>query len=55
MASIPGFWDIGPHEPVPVETTWNDFVGLSGGRRVADLLPASPSFENADYIFEYEG
>jgi hypothetical protein len=53
--SIPRFWDVGPHEPVPVEATWDQFVSSIGGRRVAELLPGSPNFDNADYIFENSG
>lgn len=55
MTSIPGFWDIGPHEQLPVEPVWNEFVGLNGGQRVNDLLSGSPSFENADYLFVAAG
>ena len=51
MTTIPGFWDVGPHDPLPVEDTWHRFVRSAGGKVVADLLPASPSFENADYFF----
>jgi hypothetical protein len=51
MTSIPGFWDIGPHDPLPVEETWHQFVRSIGGTVVADTLPASPSFSNADYFF----
>jgi hypothetical protein len=51
MTAIPGFWDIGPHHPLPVEATWHRFVRSIRGTVVADLLPPSPSFENADYFF----
>lgn len=51
MAEIPGFWDVGPHDPLPVEATWQRFVRASGGTVVADLLPPSPSFDNADFVF----
>ncbi len=52
--SIPGFWDIGPHEPILVEETWDEFVHCCGGKRIADLLSRNPNFENADYFFESE-
>ncbi len=55
MISIPGVWDIGPHEPLPVEPVWNEFVRINGGQRVSDLLSGSPSFENADYLFGAAG
>ena len=51
MPEIPGFWDIGPHAPLPVEKTWHRFVECTNGSVVASLLPASPSFDNADYLF----
>lgn len=51
---IPGFWDVGPHDSLPVEETWNQFINISGGKMVSSLLSKSPSFENADYIFEHE-
>lgn len=51
MSEIPGFWDVGPHHPLPVEATWHRFVCSTGGTVVADLLPASPTFDNADYLF----
>jgi hypothetical protein len=53
--SIPGFWDIGPHEPLSVEETWNEFVHSSGGIRISELLSKNPDFENADYFFKSEG
>lgn len=52
MTGIPGFWDVGPHQPLPVEATWDEFVSIAGGRRIADGLPKSPDFDNADYLFE---
>lgn len=52
MAEIPGFWDVGPHEPVPVEATWRQFVRQVGGSVLDDLLPSNRSFENADFWFE---
>lgn len=53
--SIPGFWDIGPHEPLLVEATWNEFVQKVGGKLVSELLLKSPDFDNADYFFESAG
>jgi hypothetical protein len=51
MTSIPEFWDIGPHDPIPVETTWKKFVNSTNGKVVSDILPSSPSFDNADFFF----
>ena len=41
-----------PHEPLNVESTFDAFVKSAGGYLVADRLPKSPAFENADYLFE---
>ena len=51
MTTIPGFWLEGPHDPLPVEATWREFVQLAGGELVSDHLSCSPTFENADYFF----
>jgi len=51
MPDIPGFWQGGPHVPVLVEAVWAEFVPASGGEVVSKLVPNSPSFENADYLF----
>lgn len=55
MPEIPDFWDIGPHDHLPVEATWQRFVRSAGGSLVEDSLPGDPSFENADFFFEGEG
>ncbi|MGY6155999.1 hypothetical protein [Paraburkholderia graminis] len=55
MTSIPGFWDTGPHNPVPVEKTWRDFVVHIGGSVVEDLVPQPRNFQNADFAFFKEG
>ncbi|PKD38886.1 hypothetical protein CWO84_17695 [Methylomonas sp. Kb3] len=55
MAERPRFWDVGPHLPLPVEDTWDEFVSSVGGRRIADSLSKSPDFDNADYLFENIG
>jgi hypothetical protein len=52
MAVIPGFWDVSPLDPLPVEGTWDEFVSSVGGRRVGEGLSKSPDFDNADYVFE---
>ncbi|TCJ15228.1 hypothetical protein EZJ19_07935 [Parasulfuritortus cantonensis] len=52
MPSIPGFWDIGPHDPIPVEPTWQEFVLGAGGEIVSRLIPEPRTFENADFIFK---
>lgn len=41
----------GPHDPIPVEPTWDEFVPTAGGLVVKAALPRSPDFENADYFF----
>ena len=51
MPRIPGFWDTGPHDPLPVEATWNEFVEFVKGELISHMLPKSPPFENADYLF----
>ncbi|CAG9212319.1 DUF3150 domain-containing protein [Burkholderia vietnamiensis] len=51
MTSIPGFWDIGPHDPVPVEETWRNFVTQVGGSVVEDHVPEPRNFQNADFAF----
>jgi hypothetical protein len=51
---IPGFWDIGPHEPIPVEETFQQFVRQTGGEVIADLVSKSPSFKNADFLYRSE-
>lgn len=55
MPSIPGFWDIGPHDALPVEPTWQEFVLLAGGDVVSSFLPEPRAFENADFIFKSAG
>ena len=55
MTGIQGFWDKGPHEPLAVEATWDKFVQAVGGQRISELLPKSPSFDNADYLFKPAG
>lgn len=51
MNTIPGFWDVGPHAPFPVEDTWQKFVRHIGGTVVEDVLPNPRKFENADFYF----
>lgn len=53
MADIINFWKDAPDKKVDVEETWNKFIQLtSNGKRVDELLDASPSFNNADYFFQ---
>lgn len=40
-----------PHLAVNVEECFDEFVREFGGSLVRDLLPKSPEFENADYLF----
>lgn len=51
MSTIPGFWDIGPHDPIPVEESWREFVRGVAGTVVDDVLPKQREFENADFVF----
>ena len=51
MSPIPGFWEGGPHDPIPVEWSWREFVRSAGGEVVEDLLPKPRTFENADFLF----
>jgi len=55
MPSIPGFWDVGPHDPLDVESTWREFVESSGGIVVEQLVPNPRTFENADFLFQERG
>ncbi len=41
----------GPHQPLPVEATWRDFVRSVGGEVVEDWLPEPRTFANADFLF----
>jgi hypothetical protein len=50
-----GFWDIGPHKPIPVEEIFQQFVRQTGGEVVADLVSKSPSFKNADFLYRSDG
>ncbi|MEC5505798.1 hypothetical protein P9911_008095 [Klebsiella oxytoca] len=52
MSNYEGFWDVGPHAPLPVEKTFHMFVRKYGGCVISDILPGNPSFENADYSFK---
>jgi hypothetical protein len=40
-----------PHVPVDAESFFAEFVLKFGGELICDLLPPSPSFDNADYLF----
>lgn len=51
MASIPNFWEGGPHDPIDVEKTWREFVQFVGGQVVENLVPEPRTFENADFLF----
>lgn len=51
MPSILGFWEGGPHDPIPVEQTWREFVRSVGGQVVEEVLPEPRTFENADFLF----
>lgn len=55
MATIPGFWDVGPHDPIPVEETWREFVTTVGGQVVDELVPEPRTFQNADFLFPSSG
>lgn len=51
MPNISDFWDVGPHQPLPVEATWRQFVHSVGGEIIEDLIPEPRTFENADFFF----
>lgn len=55
MPSIPGFWDVGPHNPLDVEATWREFVSRSGCTVVEQIVPNPRTFENADFLFQEKG
>lgn len=55
MATIPGFWDVGPHDPIPVEATWREFVKSASGQVVEELVPEPRTFQNADFLFPSAG
>lgn len=55
MKSISGFWERGPHDPIPVEESWREFVRSVGGEVVEELLPEPRTFENADFLFRNSG
>lgn len=52
MTMIPGFWDVGPHDPIDVEATWREFVRSVDGDVIEDLVPQPRTFENADFLFQ---
>lgn len=47
----PDFWDVGPHDPIPVEKAWREFIRTLGGKLVEDLVPPPRNFHNADFLF----
>ena len=51
MSTIPRYWEDGPHDPIPVEESWREFVRRVGGTVVEDVLPKQRQFENADFAF----
>jgi len=51
MTTIPGFWDVGPHDPVDVESIWQEFVRSVDGNVIEDLVRHPRTFENADFLF----
>lgn len=55
MTTIPGFWEGGPHDPIPVEATWREFVRSINGTVLDDALPRPRNFENADFAFPDSG
>jgi hypothetical protein len=44
-------WFGGPHEPLRIEKTFDDFITSMGGQKVSNLLGNNLNFSNADYIF----
>ena len=51
MNTIPGYWEGGPHDPIPIEESWRGFVRGAGGTVLEDVLPKQRQFENADFAF----
>jgi len=43
-----------PHDPIPVEKTFDEFVTLQNGVQVSSLVGESPTFKNADYLFNQD-
>lgn len=54
MSTIPDLWEGGPHNPLPVEASWREFVRSIGGMVLDDVLPKQRQFENADFAFPEE-
>lgn len=52
MNTIPGFWDVGPHDSIDVEATWREFVRSVNGDVIEDLVPQPRTFANADFLFQ---
>lgn len=52
---MPEFWDVGPHDPIPVEPTWREFVKGSGGQVIEELVPEPRTFQNADFLYPSAG
>lgn len=40
-----------PHDPLPVEETFDEAIVFAGGVRVSTVVGLTPDFENADYLF----
>ena len=55
MDTTSNSWDIGSHDPFPIEETWRHFVRQIGGSVVEDILPNPRVFENADFYFPDSG
>lgn len=55
MTTIPRFWEGGPHDPILVEPTWQEFVRSISGTVMEDVLPHPRNFENADFAFHDSG
>lgn len=51
---IDGFWDIGPHDAIPVEESMDSFIKEQSGIRISEMFKKTPVFSNADYWFERE-
>ncbi len=43
-----------PHEPLPVEATFDRFISTVGGKRVTELMKAGLRESTADYVFPGE-
>ncbi|EEF15777.1 hypothetical protein AM202_0461 [Actinobacillus minor 202] len=51
---IENFWDVGPHDAIPVEESMDSFIKGQSGVKISEIFNKTPVFNNADYWFEKE-